>query len=78
MDMVYSMRSCDMIRFYRDDIYMAGRLLQWVCQQLGGLEPDKLTVHIDNLHTFEGDRMFLSNVMTQYEELYGAVWGAAV
>lgn len=62
LDCVYTMRSCDIVRFYRDDIYMAGRLLQHVAeatrQRVG-----KLVVHIDNLHCFPGDRPFLQNLL---------------
>lgn len=71
LDCVYTMRSCDIVRFYRDDVYMAGRLLQHVAstvelalaQQGAGsaaeLRPNRLIVHIDNLHCFPGDRDFL-------------------
>lgn len=58
LDCVYTMRSCDIVRFYRDDIYMAGRLLQWVSARVGR-PPGKLVVHINNLHCFPGDRPFL-------------------
>lgn len=30
----YYMRSCDLIRHFPDDVYMAGRLMQWVCGQV--------------------------------------------
>lgn len=50
----YYLRSCDFVRFFRDDIYMAGRLLQWVASKLH-LPVGRLTVHIANLHCFEGD-----------------------
>lgn len=75
LDCVYTMRSCDIVRFYRDDVYMAGRLLQWVCskvelelaQQGAGsaaqVWPGKLVVHIDNLHCFPGDRPFLEDLI---------------
>lgn len=56
----YHIRSCDMIRHFPDDVYMAGRLLQWVCGRVaerGGalLEPDSLVMHIVNAHIFAGD-----------------------
>lgn len=50
----YYLRSCDFVRFFRDDVYMAGRLLQWVAEKLG-IPTGYLTVHIVNLHCFEGD-----------------------
>lgn len=58
LDCVYAMRSCDVVRFYRDDIYMAGRLLQFVAESTD-MQPGKLVTHIDNLHCFPGDRPFL-------------------
>lgn len=30
----YTLRSCDFYRHFRDDIYMTGRLLQWVCEEI--------------------------------------------
>jgi Thymidylate synthase len=58
LDCVYSLRSCDLVRFYRDDMYMAGRLLQWVGYMANQKIAD-LVVHIDNLHAFPGDEHFL-------------------
>lgn len=60
----YYMRSCDLMRHFPDDVYMAGRLMQWMCQELGaipqngtfrGVEPGMLTMNISSLHTFEHD-----------------------
>lgn len=71
LDCVYTLRSCDIVRFYRDDVYMAGRLLQWVANtaelkmaQAGAgsaarLPVGNLILHIDNLHAFPGDRPWL-------------------
>lgn len=58
LDCVYTMRSCDIVRFYRDDLYMAARLLQLVSAQAQA-RVGKLIVNIDNLHCFPGDRDFL-------------------
>jgi thymidylate synthase len=33
LKIVYYMRSCDFLRHFRDDVYMAGRLCQWVCER---------------------------------------------
>jgi hypothetical protein len=64
----YPMRSCDLIRHMRDDIYMAGRLVQWMCEQVnertndhygvtdpGGFRPGMLQMTISSLHAFVGD-----------------------
>lgn len=66
LDCVYTMRSCDIVRFYRDDVYMAGRLLQWVGRTVG-LPIGNLVLHIDNLHCFPGDRAFLESQLPHDE-----------
>lgn len=58
LDMTYPMRSCDLVRFFRDDVYMAGRLLQWVGDRLS-MHPGKIRMNIANLHAFVGDEAFL-------------------
>lgn len=62
LDCTYYLRSCDIVRFFRDDVYMAGRLLHFVCSQTGFI-PGRLVVHIANLHAFEGDRYFLTQAV---------------
>lgn len=56
----YFMRSCDFLRYFRDDIYMACRLVQWVLDQLrsdwADVVPGTITMWISSLHVFEGDR----------------------
>lgn len=61
LHMSYYMRSCDLVRFFRDDVYMAGRLLQWVAHETG-MRPGKMMMYIANIHAFEGDRNFLESV----------------
>jgi hypothetical protein len=58
LDCVYTMRSCDLVRFFRDDVYMAGRLLQWVAGSTH-MVPGRLVLHINNLHCFETDEFWL-------------------
>jgi len=60
LDMTYYIRSCDAFRHFRNDIYMAGRLIQYTCQQLlingvKDIEPGSLNMQIANLHIFEND-----------------------
>jgi hypothetical protein len=53
----YYIRSCDFVRHFKDDVYMAGRLMQWMVGQLSP-EPVKLgdmTMFISSFHIFEGD-----------------------
>lgn len=54
LNITYNMRSCDFYRYLRDDVYMAGRLLQWVSSKVGML-PRNLTVNIANLHIFSAE-----------------------
>lgn len=63
MSCMYTMRSCDFVRHFRDDIYMAARLLQWVAREVslrldlpGDILPAQLHTHIASLHAMEGDR----------------------
>jgi thymidylate synthase len=63
LDCVYNMRSCDLVRFYRDDVYMAGRLLQHVASEVGQF-PGKLVLNIANLHCFPGDRPLLQSMLS--------------
>lgn len=51
----YTMRSCDFVRHFKDDVYMAARLLQWVADQTD-LGVGTLKVSISSLHAMEGDR----------------------
>lgn len=53
----YYMRSCDFVRHFKDDVYMAARLVQWVCEQVGlGWVPGDLVMYISSLHAFSTDR----------------------
>lgn len=61
LQITYYMRSCDLIRHFQDDVYMAGRLAQWVRDELNNrrgkveLEVGELIMHIVSLHIFGGD-----------------------
>lgn len=58
LDCNYFMRSCDFFRHFRDDVYMAARLMQWVIGEIDDVFPmmGNLTMFISNLHAFQGDR----------------------
>ena len=59
----YTIRSCDLLRHFQDDIYLACRLLMWVLEQLttkdenfwGNILPGNLIMSIYSLHIFESD-----------------------
>jgi hypothetical protein len=61
---LYTIRSCDFLRHFRDDVYMTARLVQWMIEkaQLHHLKyewddvvPGDLTMVMHSLHVFEGD-----------------------
>lgn len=60
-DIVYFIRSCDLLRHFTDDVYMACRLLQFVMAQLRvqGASPIpktmRLVMSMSSLHFFKGD-----------------------
>lgn len=57
----YSMRSVDFLRYFRDDVYMAMRLTQWILGQLRSVTSwesvtlGQLSMFISSLHVFQGD-----------------------
>jgi hypothetical protein len=55
LKIVYYIRSCDFLRHFRDDVYMAGRLGQWVANRVG-VETSRLVMHISSLHVFSIER----------------------
>lgn len=64
MDLVYPMRSCDFIRHWADDVYMAIRLLLWVISEARrgnhyflDVRPGQFVMHIANLHMFRNDHL---------------------
>lgn len=63
LDIYYPLRSCDYIRHFRDDIYMAIRLLLWVldrCREINpkawaDVTPGYYVMQATSLHIFEND-----------------------
>lgn len=60
---VYYLRSCDIVRHMRDDIYLSVRLQMWVLEQLrerhgerwANVKSGSFTMHITSLHCFVND-----------------------
>lgn len=50
----YTIRSCDLFRHFRNDIYLTARLLQTIAVMIG-IEPGNLNMIIYNLHLFKND-----------------------
>lgn len=66
----YFIRSCDFVRHFRDDVYMAIRLVEWVINSVWGPEATgemmgKFNMIIPSLHCFAGDMAMLQY---QYDE----------
>ena len=63
----YPLRSCDLIRHFRDDCYLAVRLLLWVLDRCrirapdfwNNVKPGTYSMHCTSLHIFENDRRTL-------------------
>jgi thymidylate synthase len=59
LDCNYFLRSCDLTRHYKNDIYLTGRLLQWMVEQVQAKDglpyAGTLTMFISNLHLFTQD-----------------------
>lgn len=60
LDIKYYIRSCDIYRHLRNDVYFTHRLLQHVCAELSKragdtMYPGMMTMHISNLHLFHGN-----------------------
>ena len=61
--MYYPLRSCDFLRHWADDCYLAVRLLLWIIDQCRlksefwkGVRPGSLAMHMTSLHVFANDR----------------------
>jgi hypothetical protein len=59
----YPIRSCDAVRHFRDDVYMAGRLCQWVLDELRfkddvweDVKPGNLYFTAYSFHVHRGDK----------------------
>ena len=81
-EIVYYIRSCDLFRHFTDDVYMAGRLLQWVVGKLRerdiNAHASSLIMHISSLHTFEGDDYKLKQLTDRLLDEEDNNYGAAV
>lgn len=68
LDVTYHIRSCDIVRHFRDDIYLTARLVLWVlqtCCKMDGLwnrvTPGRFNMVIGSLHCFANDMEGLRN-----------------
>jgi hypothetical protein len=76
LHVTYNIRACDFMRHFRDDVYMAVRLGQWVLEHFmygafladiheGDITMGDLTMHISSFHIFEGDRAMVEHLRRQ-------------
>ena len=64
LHVVYYIRSCDYIRHFRDDVYLASRKVQWIIENLKKKDydgwkdviPGFLSMHITSLHCFNREK----------------------
>lgn len=77
LHITYYIRSCDLLRHFRDDVYLTTRLAEWVLEQLqseariglynwNDVELGNLTMHIANLHIFDGEQFILAKFLKDY------------
>jgi hypothetical protein len=72
LSMRYYLRSCDLIRHFPDDYYLAARLMYWMheCineawdreQNESSVTPGSMTMYISSLHAFVGDKAKLESM----------------
>lgn len=62
LDVTYQIRSCDLMRHFRDDVYLTVRLAEWVLEEVRKLNDDWFNVglgqfhmHMTSLHVFVND-----------------------
>jgi thymidylate synthase len=68
LDMVYYIRSCDMFRHFRNDVYLAVMLGRWMCERITAnppVTPGNLIMHITSLHSFVADDRRLADAIRQ-------------
>lgn len=75
LTITYYMRSTDLLRHFQDDVYLAGRLAQWVVGKVNDQKVgrpyfvDELIFHTANMHIFDGDVPMIA-----YRKSQGQVW----
>lgn len=60
LNVTYLIRSCDIVRHFRNDIYLTWLLLCHVAEELN-LEPGTISMWIGSLHCFKSDFYYIKN-----------------
>jgi thymidylate synthase len=62
LDINYHIRSCDLYKHFRNDVYLTVRLLLWMLERLRGrdsswaqVQPGRFLMQIGSLHLFRSD-----------------------
>jgi hypothetical protein len=67
LHVVYYIRSCDVVRHFRNDVYFTAKLLLWVLDELNEFavweawKPGTFTMHITSLHCFMKEKHLLKS-----------------
>lgn len=71
LHITYYIRSCDIVRHFRDDVYLACKLLYWIWHECrkkderwNNVSPGYLTMHIGSLHCFMKEKGLLKLAKT--------------
>lgn len=75
----YYMRSCDLFRHFRDDVYMAARLTQYVASEVSealghdiedpdAIKPGELNMYISSLHIFADEKPRLQSALEDIKQ----------
>jgi len=80
VNVTYFIRSCDLLRHFNDDVYMAARLALTVSEALNChwkdefFYPGTLTMHIVNLHVFRADEYQVEEQIKDLTDRERALW----
>jgi hypothetical protein len=62
LDCTYLIRSCDIVRHFRNDIYLTYLLMRFVAVSIG-VEIGKLNMWVGSLHSFKSDFYYIKNTI---------------
>lgn len=78
LQVTYFIRSCDYMRHFRDDVYMASRLGQWMVERFnedaptdGLIQTGNLLMYIVSFHIFDGDMPMIHHQIQEHQKTGG-------
>lgn len=66
LKVVYYIRSCDFLRHFRDDVYMACRLTQYISRYVSA-QPGRIVMHISSLHIFAAEQELMKQRAQEWQ-----------